>query len=315
MRFIGILNQEKFRNSSDNEIIESLIDKNIFFETISLFQFQLIDNLEKSNDTKTVIIPNQHLVKQFWNFIQKKYKDEFTNIKNKYFVSFEESCYGLNYEQKRNIALEDFNNIYNNLEIQIPYYIESIENLHKNFSETKIHTKLFKVYHLISYLKSEITGFKEVKEYLRDNLSYYDDEFLKKNKEFENLLHLITVSEILVEINQRFNFEEDIYFNNEFTIKIKYEDEHIKKVFKSIEGFSFANSLIESIDKDVKANIESLYEVLRSQNLIIDNKRKFMHFLQEEYFITISKIISYDFKQNYQHDKRVANFLSKWLNR
>jgi hypothetical protein len=315
MKYIGILNQEEFRNLSDYEIIESLVDKNIFIETISLFQLQSIDELEKSNDIKTVILPNQHLVNQFWNYIQKKYKDEFVNIKNNYFISFEETCYGLNQEQKKNIALEDFNNIYNNLEIQLPYYIESIENLPNNVYETKVHTKLFKVYHLISYLKSEITGFKEVKEYLRDNLTYYDDDFLKNNIEFSNLLHLITVSEILVELNQRFNFEEDIYFNNEFTIKIKYENEHIKKVFKSIEGFSFANCLIESFDKDVKANIESLYEVLRSQNLIIDNKRKFIFFLQEEYFISISKIISYDFEQNYQHDKRVADFLSKWLNR
>lgn len=88
----------------------------------------------------------------------------------------------------------------------------------------------------------------------------------------------------------------------------------------------FTNVEIKKYLENVKANIESLYEFLRVNNLINKGKNKFISYLKNEHNIHLTKIIAYinydnreDFpeggkKPNDEHEKRVKIITEKWSN-
>jgi hypothetical protein len=114
----------------------------------------------------------------------------------------------------------------------------------------------------------------------------------------------------LIAILFRYEFEDDYYFTNRKNDHAKFKEyDHI---FKSLESYQFTDRKIKSFEKDKKAHIESLYQVLNEQKIINSHKEKFMLFLKTEYDIHITKIISSQEKANYLNDERVTLFNQEW---
>lgn len=213
---------------------------------------------------------------------------------------------------KKKNALNHFLNIFNKNNINVINFLE-IKTSDKGVTHTNTSGKIKLLYGQYNAYKRNLIREIKVTQYLEGNAEFFSKENLfTKYPIIDKTISFEIWVQIMVELNDRFQFEEDIYFT-----QIRFDKEKFKKynyIFKTLESYQFTNNKVKSFVADQKAHIESLYQVLIDDKLIFEHKENFMKFLKEEYDLTITKIISYDKNINYSHDKRVILFGSEWSN-
>ncbi|NRD19508.1 hypothetical protein HNV08_05575 [Winogradskyella eckloniae] len=90
---------------------------------------------------------------------------------------------------------------------------------------------------------------------------------------------------------------------------IYVEYEHI---FKSFDAFNFTYKTIKNLKENIPSEIESLYEFLFKEILIVNRKTKFKEYLLNAHGIQQTKIRDYTNLVNYQHEDRVKKYQSEW---
>ena len=239
------------------------------------------------------------------------FKNEILILKSQFFRAFNDAVFGLDPNQQKEIGLQNFLSIYDAVYCDLIEYIEQkksatgIEHIsaagkmkmlyqqHEGFRQT-VMMEMFKA---VQYLTGDTTF------YNKENIEY-------KFENIEKVIAFETDVQILIQLNDRFGFEKDIYFTQIAEDKRKFEQ--YRHIFHTLEAYQFTNGKILSFVDNKKAQIESLYEVLVHLNLVKKHKENFMTFLVQEYNITITKIISYDKYSNYVHDERVSLFTKEF---
>lgn len=316
MKHFGCLKDVAFDKSNEREIADFLVGEGLFEMSIEATGNPLsikdgIMDFIFCQDHR-IVEPKETLVEEFYLFIMSDVF-KYTILENKleFFSSFNNQIFGLESLEQKKIALDHFNRIYND------NYLNVITPFETKISETGIkHTYTYGKLQMLSY---QLHGFKRnlvnkitLNNYLNGNKDFFTKENLLENYDIEDEVQFEIWVQILVELNDRFKFEEDLFFTKIKTEKDRYN--RFTYIFKSFESLKFTSRKIEKFYDNKKANIESLYQVLVEHELIKDHKENFIEFLKNEFDIPISKIISYDEKDNYAHDDRVKLFTQEWLN-
>lgn len=314
MNYFGILDKEEIRDLSIDEIEEVLLEKEIY--TLIFTQESMEKLLESDfkldfDRIKTMPSPPLELINEFHEFIFKTYKKDVIGIKYEYFSKFNEDFFGLEFSELKKISLIDFNEIYENLRINQITIVDE-RTTENGIAHTHTTGKLFKLYNFQHQYKTLNASTKNIVNYLTADLSFYNKEFYEQNIEIRFGVHLEVMKQILVEINDKYNFEEDIYFSKKVSDIFKLKDyDHI---FKNLKSYQFTNKTICDFKKLKRSYIESLYEVLLKFDLIEDHKENFIAFIKSEYKFILPKITTFSPKQNIQNDKRVLFLTQKWEN-
>ncbi len=348
-----------FTNSIESIDIDSneIYNKTTFVKNIQIFFIvlrpfirsvaiqlnnQLIDDINYVINTKSnydiqntikginkELQPTQYLLDDFYQFVIEFYNHIFIDVKCSFFEEFNEETYGLEYNDRKTIALKHYKDIYKsqfeNNKLREPITIDDLDgdivNLDIDFFKTENKLKIVNGSKL--RYQHKLTALNSFFEYLIGDESILDTSFYIKNKKIiDQILIYEARKDIMVELNNEFNFEEDFYFTNSMEDKRKYEE--YDEIFNSFKAYKFTDNLIKTFAEDEKANIESLYEFLRVNNLAKKGKRKFFEYLKNEHKIVLTKIVSYinyddrkDFpvggkKPNDEHIKRVNIIEEKW---
>lgn len=309
MKYFGIIKREEIEGFSieeieyyleENNCYDNRFNKNVIEKIFNSVKFDDFDSLQNEVEFK----PKIDLINEFYYFIYSNYKNKVISEKYKFFLTLEESFFGYKEDEKRKIALHNFDNIYENLNIEIINIIGEIKS-EDNIILTEIYSsKIFKLYMYQLEFKQRITTTKNLINYLIGNTEFYAENFYEENNDIKNAVYFEMVTQTLVELNHKYKFQEDKYFTNQFHNECKYSDN--KHIFKDLFGYEFTKHIVDTTEVLSKAEIESLYEVLKCQDLVYKRtKEKFQEFVYYEYQLKISKIISHPYKANWDHDARV----------
>ena len=313
MKHFGHLKGIAFTKNDEQELANRLINDGLFVGRHIGQNSGFKDGiLEFTFDPKTVVAdPVDDLVDEYYDFLMTIYKYDIALDKLSFFKEFNDIIFGLEYNQQKTIALQHFKEIYDDI------YVDAMTFFTEEKSENGIvHSYNFSKLKMLSYqyraFKFNAISKINMYYYLQGNEDFYRKENLSEKFDLAEELYFESQLQILVELNDRYKFEEDLYFTQIRLDKKKFaEYEHI---FKTLKSYQFTNRKIKSFKEDHKAHIESLYEVLSSKELINDHKENFMLFLKNEYNLNISKIINYEKKVNFLHNERVTLFKSDWAN-
>ena len=309
MKYLACIEAEIFNEIDESKIASFLVEKKLF----EIKEHYTLKNgtIDLSSVEKNIVItPTQDLKDEFYNYILNHFNEVVIEIKHDFYDDFNEEVYGLDLKEQKTIALKHFKKIYSDI---------SIKNLSMNFEKVSdngiVHTYKFeKIKMLYGQQRAHKTNLAltdTLEHYLTGNQAFFDsNDLFKQYQIIEDLLYFEIWKQVLIELNDRFGFEEDYYFTN-IIIDIKNFNKY-KHIFKSLKSYQFTDRKIRSFKKDIKAHLESLYEALQSQEVIKDNKTNFMTFLKEEYEISITKIVSYHENKNYTNDERVKLFTQEW---
>jgi hypothetical protein len=314
MEYFGIINKEEIEDLSIEEIRYLLLEKNIYENTLTEDTFEKLHEVNFKFDLveiKTEPSPPLELIHEFNEFIYKTYHQNVIGSKFSYFADFNENFYGLEESDLRKIALSDFNEIYRNLKImQVTLIDERVNN--NGISHTHTTGKLFKLYYHQQQVKKLMASTENLVNYLIGDLSFYNSTFYEKNIEIRNGVHLEIAKQILVEINDKYSFEEDFYYSKKVSEGFKYKD--YDYIFKNLKAYQYTNIMIHNFKSLKRTYIESLYQVLLQFDLIVDHKENFIAFIKDEYKFIIPKITTFKSNQNVQNDKRVKLLTQEWIN-
>lgn len=316
MKYFGCIEKDFLKNKSEKEIGDFLVENKLFevkFEAKGNSSDIKDGILElRYNPTEAIVEPTKELVDDFYSYIIDMYKHEINSDKFVFFNMFNDEIYGLLFNKQKKIALNHFLNIFNEKHINVVNFLE-LTTSDKGVNHTHTGGKLKLLYGQYNAYKRNLIEEIKVNQYLEGNADFFSKVNLFTK--YPNIIKTISFEiclQILVELNDRFQFEEDVYFT-----QIRFDKENFKKynnIFKTLESYQFTNNKIKSFVADQKAQIASLYQVLIDEKLIFEHKENFMKFLKKEYDLTLTKIISYDKKINYTHDERVTLFSAEWSN-
>lgn len=314
MKYFGIINNENIKDLSIREIEEYLVEEDIYNCNFSNEQMSKMLNNSFEFDfseIETTNIPKIELINEFHEFIYKTYQKHVINIKYNYFSSFNEDFYGLEFLELRKNSLIDFKDIFNSLNIGL---MDIIDERLSNNGITHTHTtgKLYKLYFFQQNQKKSMASTDNIMNYLIGDAAFYDEEFYERNIEIIKGVHLEIYKQILVEINDKYSFEEDIYFSKKVSDVFKFKDYNY--IFKNLESYQFTNKIISNNINLKRVDIESLYQVLLDFDLIKDHKENFIAFVKADYKFIVTKITTFAPKQNIQNDKRIKFLIQEWEN-
>lgn len=314
MKNFGCLQGINLEELDYKDLVDLMLKKGFFeLKNIAEGNSQNIINgtLTLTYDPNEIVAePSKELVDEFYSFLTKEvFKYYILEHKLEFFNKFNTEIFGLDFSEQKKIALQYFNTIYNE------NYIETIQQFNQSVSENGIsHTyncgKLEMLFNQLSGFKYNLFILIKVNNYLEGNRSFFTPENLLANFDIIKELQFEISVQILVELNDRFYFEEDISFTKIKEDKIKFEK--YKHIFETLESYQFTNTKIKSFKEDEKAKSVSLYQVLIDKNLIIENKDGFKRFMKSEYGFFPAEIITYEKDINRTHDKRVIQFTADW---
>ena len=256
-------------------------------------------------DFETDISAPTRLGELVYSIIALIYKKEFLDYKLTFFDEFNIATYGLNFEDRKKTAVQDFKKIYESI---------SINNEQKSF-ELKLKNK-FEVftptpfYNLFFYKKKLINRINNhgYLPYLYGNIElylhfpYHDALLFKEIALFQNKL------EILMHLNDTYNFENDIYFNSIFFYRLKSITGDAG--FKNFQAFVFIMYKLNSLSEITSTYVESIYSFLIKNDLYCGMKSELLNIINKEFGTDFRKIRDYD--TNLEHKKRVLVITTEW---
>ena len=150
-----------------------------------------------------------------------------------------------------------------------------------------------------------------VMEFLFGNDTFFNAELVENNKVLNKIIRFETNLKILVSLNDRFHFEDDLYFSAMGILKEKYS--RYEYMFISFDAFVFTHEKINNFNTSKQANIESLHAVLQALELIHAKDTDFLSYVNTEHGMHMKKIRKYPLLKNRTHDNRVRLFKADWL--
>lgn len=291
-----------------------LVQKGIFEETyvnnnVTDFEannFQGECNLTFDDFAVNIFAPSKLSV-EVYNSIFWLFKNEVKDIKLSFFNKFREDIYGLNFENAKKIALDEFKSIYKSLNIKNEQ--KSLEVGLGNNKRTFIPSFFYKLYFHRQSIINRLPHHSYL-PYLYGELELYLEYPYQDKETFKEILIFQINLEILMELNEEFKFEVDVYFNKVFfyrLLSIIHND-----LFIHENSFAFTLYTINNYSEINSIHIESLYDFLIKEKLYIGKKTEFMKIINDEFKTNITKIREYETNENHQF--RVKNLKIEWEN-
>jgi hypothetical protein len=315
MTYYNIINEVDVKDLTIEEIEIYLTEQNLYQNVLNpKFYQDFVTNQTNENkivmdseyiQENSILVPISNLLDEYYEFLIDNENSKINKKKHQLQLHFHKKIFGLTNDEKRKIALAEFNHLHRELNIIMIDLVDE-EILDNGIKKTRINTgKIFELYLFQSKIKAHAGYTYDVNNFLIGNKEYFNEEFYK-NPDIIQIINFEISIQILIDLNSTYNFEEDLFFTKIFYYEGKFED--YIHVFRSITAYKFTDKIIKSLTEVNRSNIESLYETLQSNELIKKHKENFMEFVLDEYGIKITKISTYKFKENFKHDERVVEF-------
>ncbi len=284
-----------------------------------------LNDLLQSEIILSKLEPTNILLDDVYSSFINNYYELILFEKCSFYDNFNEQIFGLDFYKQKEVALKHYKKIYKSL------FEDNITYMPDDFCDSDdfendivtIDNKLRMVCNNKLKFQHKLAVINPFIEYLIGNKLIFSRKYYERNIEIiKEILKYESSKTIMIELNTKYEFEEDFYFINTIEDKMKYEK--YSKIFNSFKAYKFTNISISDYDGDIKAYIESLYEFLRVNKLINKGKAEFLKYLEYEHNILLTKIIAYinydnrkDFpvdgkKPNDEHIKRVDIIQEKW---
>ncbi|MDC9722958.1 MAG: hypothetical protein PSN34_09340 [Urechidicola sp.] len=308
LNFFGLLNKESFERLSKKETIDFLILKN------ALSWIQIIKGEKEGvsgvfidlNKAKTELNPSEELQNEFYDFIINMYQHIILERQLVFYKQFNDSIFGKDEGEQKNTALVAFKNIYEELKASgLELYKRKKSSAYGDQFESG--NRFEKLNGIKVAKKINLCPLPIAIEYIQGNGMYFESENFKSLEFFGEMIDFEIGLKILVSLNEKYHFEEDLYFSEYGELKKIFEK--YNHIFKSFEIFIHTYKSINNFQFQIPSEIESLYDALCQRNLIVNKKSKFIDYLQKEHNIIQKKLRKFEIGQNLNHDSRVKIFL------
>lgn len=310
--------QELIDKCRQKEIEYLLIEKGIFKR--SIISDKMIDyetNPDNSEieftfeDFETYLDIPSFLSDEVYKIIYELYIFKVNHLKQDFFDEFGKIAFGLNFHDAKKAALTEFKKIYHSIHFSNP---EKSFEIKTSNTEKYLYTPslLYNLYRQKTSLKNKINTYCYL-PYLYGEIDLYNTHPYF-NEELINDITLFQVKiDILLELNRKYNFETDIYFNKVFFYKlssITHQD-----IFLNSNAYVFTMYIIQNFNSISRSQLESLFEFLVENKLYNSTAEKFMKLINKEFYVNIKTL-----KQHPQiigksaHKTRVENIKKEWIN-
>lgn len=154
------------------------------------------------------------------------------------------------------------------------------------------------MYSILPYLYGDIG--------LQNDYPYYNEELINEIISFQ-----IKV-DILLELNKRFKFEIDIYFNN--ILHYRFEALKHLDIFLNTNAYVFTMLTIKNFEEINRSNLESLFAFLKNNNLYIGKTdSKFLNLVNKTFYEQVKDLKNKNPNdQITPHVKRVKQLEKEW---
>lgn len=309
--------QEIIDKYRQKEIKNLLIEKGIFKR--SFISDKMIDYETNTNNSEidltfedfetSLDIPSL-LSDEVYKIIYELYIFKVNHLKIDFFDEFKRITFGLNFYDAKKTALTEFKKIYHSI---------NFSKLEKSF-EIKIsnnekylytHSLLYNLYREKTSLKNKINTYCYL-PYLYGEIDLYNTHPYF-NEELINEITLFQVKiDVLLELNRRFNFETDIYFNNIFYYRLKsilHDDK-----FLNSNTYIFVMYTIQNLNSISRSQLESLFEFLKENKLYNSTAENFMKLVNNEFGVSIKTLKTHkEIIGESAHKTRVENIKNEWI--
>ena len=233
--------------------------------------------------------PSQILIDDYYESVVNRFSFKIIDEKCMFFEQYNEEIFGLNFNEQKRITLKHYKEIFKSLfEDNITYlpddtYNSEGENISFEIDFLKIVNKLKMVFYNRIKYQHILATINPFYEYLTGNKSIFKEGFYKKNQTIiDQVLIYEAMKEIMVELNKKYEFEDDFYSTNQNDEEKSIEDilQNTGEV-KSGKSKNNSSPFIDFIRHENKIEIERIikaqYSDLRGVSL-----RYLIEFLKEE---------------------------------
>ena len=306
-KYFGFLDKEEFTTWEKKKQVDYLVSKNAccWSKIIkgSMNEDVLFGDL---NEAKLVFKPSNKTIEEFYEFILGKYDRLISNSHITFFKDFNNSVFGLDKEEQKSLALKRFNEIYKKVDVPQIEIIERKKELGL-IEDVKNNSHFQKLHQIRSAKRINLCPLPIAMEYYYGNEVFFTSETFKSLDFFKEAISFETDLKILVNLNNRYQFEDDFYFSEYGALRNLYKKyDHI---FLSFDAFKWTHKAIPNFKGAIPAQIDSLYEALKRLELVVKPKSNFENYIQEELQMNISKVRHIDTETNSDHAARVKIFM------
>ncbi|QNM84574.1 hypothetical protein H9W90_10550 [Polaribacter pectinis] len=246
--------------------------------------------------------PSEDLLDEFYDYVLDISQSDIDTHFYLFFKNFNDSVFGMEFLEQKKVARELFIEIYDSVDVK------GIDFLKKEFSKNGIEN--LKEYNRFLKLKSvrkakcsALATDDSLISFLGGNEAYFkSSEFLEHNN-FLSMLDFEKQLKVLISLNDRYQFTEDVVFSKLGKLKDRYKK--YQNTFSSFDVFRFTNNFIEELNENKPSNIDSLHQALLELNLIQAKKESFINYLNTEHNTPTTKLRNYARDVNRSHDFRV----------
>ena len=305
-KYFGFLDKEEFTTWEKKKQVDYLSSEKACYWSkivkVSMNENVLFGDL---NEAKLVFKPSNETIEKFHEFILTKYDLLISNSFITFFRDFNNSVFGLDKEEQKRVALKRFNIIYKKVDVSQFEIIERKKEL-GIIEDIKNSSHFQKLHQIRSAKRIELCPLPIAMEYFYGNELFFDSETFKNLDLFKEVISFETDLKILVNLNNRYQFEDDYYFSESGTLRNLHKKyDHI---FLTFETFKWTHKSISNFKEIIPSQIDSLYQALLDLELIAKHKSNFQNYIISEQNIERCKIRSIEKGINFDHDDRVQIF-------
>ena len=311
MKYFGKFDP-KTAELSKEEINKLLYSEGLLIEMVVADEKEIKGKTLFFDITGSDVEPIKDLSDGFCEFIIDLYETPILEIKLPFFKKFNDEIYGLDYKEQKTIGLKYFKEIYDTIYIDLIAFFKEKKN-NNGILETQNKSKLEMLYAQYESLKINLFREGEFIYYLIGDKNAYSTFDYSENKIYTEVIEFEAWKQVIVELNNRFEFEDGYYFSD-----IQQDESNFKKydyIFKTIESYHFTNKKILNFKNNIPSKMDSLYEFLNTKNVIRHNIVGFKEYCINEYGIDLKTIHNLEKRnENLAHLKRIKKFQEDWDN-
>ena len=162
----------------------------------------------------------------------------------------------MDFNDQKNIALQIFKEIYDQVDIKgITFPTKEISK--NGIENVKELNRFLKSKGRRSAKCSELAKDETLIAYLSGNEDYFKSDKFKEDEIFLSMLDFEKQLKVILSLNDRYQFEENIAFSKLGKLKDIYK--LYQKIFSSFDVFRFTNNFIEVLTHNKSSNIDSLH--------------------------------------------------------
>jgi len=305
-KYLGILKSNELNQLSLKEQLDFMLKNELFYISNSYsIDITATQTNVKIDNPKINLKPTLEVANAFYDYLKELLSRNIDQQFLQFFSDFNDRIYGLGNKEQQKIALKLFNKLYKKIKVLDTNFVKK-EKDNSGLEQVKNMNRFDLLKGRQNGQTQQLSTTENILQFLNGKEPYFNTEEFKNDSDTEEFITFEARLKILVSLNGRFHFEEDIHFTDLGQLKKLYQKH--QDIFKSFEVFVYAHKKIQGFKVAKTEHITSLYDALFEMKLIDNNDAKFLNYLDLEHDISLTILKHYEPAQNMQHDQRKLAF-------